>query len=84
MMLQYAYRRPSMLGDYSVDPYNSTSCVQYSREAIPYEKFDAVSTERFKLGEWMPRSITGGKMQRDPKNKVVTLHSTSKSVTIRR
>jgi len=29
MMLQYAYRRPSMLGDYSVDPYNGVSCVQH-------------------------------------------------------
>lgn len=29
MMLQYAYKRPSMLGDYSVDPYNNTSCVQH-------------------------------------------------------
>jgi len=29
MLLQYAYRRPSMLGDYSVDTYNNTSCVQH-------------------------------------------------------
>jgi hypothetical protein len=29
MMLQYAYARPSMLGDYSVDTYNNTSCVQH-------------------------------------------------------
>ncbi|MCC6862495.1 MAG: hypothetical protein IT158_28220 [Bryobacterales bacterium] len=29
MMLQYAYGRPSMLGDYSVDTYNNTSCVQH-------------------------------------------------------
>lgn len=29
MMLQYAYGRPSMLGDYSVDPYNNTSIVQH-------------------------------------------------------
>jgi len=29
MLLQYAYGRPSMLGDYSVDTYNNTSLVQY-------------------------------------------------------
>lgn len=29
MMLQYAYGRPSMLGDFSVDTYNNTSCVQH-------------------------------------------------------
>jgi hypothetical protein len=29
MLLQYAYGRPSMLGDYSVDPYNNVSCVQH-------------------------------------------------------
>jgi len=29
MLLQYAYGRPSMLGDFSVDPYNNTSIVQH-------------------------------------------------------
>ncbi len=29
MLLQYAYRRPSMLGDFSVDTYNNTSMVQH-------------------------------------------------------
>jgi hypothetical protein len=29
MLLQYAYRRPSMFGDYSVDLYNNTSVVQH-------------------------------------------------------
>jgi hypothetical protein len=29
MMLQYAYGRPSMLGDFSVDTYNNTSIVQH-------------------------------------------------------
>jgi hypothetical protein len=29
MLLQYAYGRPSMLGDYSVDPYHNTSMVQH-------------------------------------------------------
>jgi hypothetical protein len=29
MLLQYAHGRPSMLGDYSVDTYHNTSCVQH-------------------------------------------------------
>jgi hypothetical protein len=29
MMIQYAYGRPSMLGDYGVDTYNNTSMVQH-------------------------------------------------------
>ena len=29
MLLQYTFRRPSMLGDYSVDTYNNTSIVQH-------------------------------------------------------
>ena len=29
MLLQYAYGRPSMMGDYAVDPYNNTSMVQH-------------------------------------------------------
>ena len=29
MLIQYAYKRPSMLGDYSVDTYNNVSCVQH-------------------------------------------------------
>ena len=29
MLLQYAYRRPSMLGDFAVDTYNNTSMVQH-------------------------------------------------------
>jgi len=29
MLFQYAFGRPSMLGDYSVDPYNNVSCVQH-------------------------------------------------------
>jgi hypothetical protein len=57
--------------------------IAYGPEAIRYEKFDAASSERFKLGEWTPRSISGGKMQWDPKTKVLTVQSTARSVTIR-
>jgi len=43
-----------------------------------------VSTERLKLGEWAPRSVTGGKMQWDPKTKVLTVQSTANTVVISR
>ena len=39
--------------------------------------------ERFKLGEWIPRTVTGGRMQWDPKTRVLTVQSTAKTVTIR-
>ena len=58
--------------------------IAYSAETIRYEKFDGVSTERLKLGEWAPRSVTGGKMQWDPKTKVLTVQSTANTVVISR
>ena len=57
--------------------------IRYGADAIQYEKFDAASAERFKLGEWTPRAITGGTMQWDPATKVLSVQSTAKSVTIR-
>jgi hypothetical protein len=57
--------------------------ISYGPEAIQYEKFDAASSERFKLGEWTPRTISGGRMQWDSKTKVLTVQSTARSVTIR-
>ena len=58
--------------------------IAYSAETIRYEKFDGASTERLKLGEWAPRSVTGGKMQWDPKTKVLTVQSTASTVVISR
>jgi hypothetical protein len=49
--------------------------IQYGADQIQYERFDAGSTERFKFGEWTPRSITGGKMQWDPKSRVLIVVS---------
>ena len=49
MLLQYAYGRPSMLGDYSVDTYNDTSIVQHcegpwnpwgDKRRVPYNLTD--------------------------------------------
>lgn len=57
--------------------------IRYGPDTIQYEKSDASSTERFKLGEWTPRAVSGGTMQWDPKSKVLTVLSTLNSVTIR-
>ena len=57
--------------------------ISYGAGAIRYEKYDATSSERFKVGEWTPRTISGGKMQWNPKTKVLSVQSTEKSVTIR-
>ena len=63
MLLQYAYGRPSMLGDYSVDTYNNTSIVQHcegpwnawgDKRRVPYFLVD--HRERPIRG----RSVTGG------------------------
>ena len=63
MLLQYAYGRPSMLGDYSVDTYNNTSIVQHcegpwnpwgDERRVPYFLVD--HRERRVRG----RSVTGG------------------------
>jgi hypothetical protein len=56
----------------------------YAADKIMYTKFDARSTEKFKLGAWVPRSVAGGRMQWDARTKVLTVQSTAKSVTIRK
>ena len=63
----------------------TTSVIQditYAEDSITYTKFDAISTERFKLGAWAPKSVTGGTMQWDPETKVLTIHANSKKVRI--
>jgi len=63
MILQYAYGRPSMLGDYAVDTYNNTSMVQHcegpwnpwgDERRVPYRLVD--HRERPIRG----RAVTGG------------------------
>ncbi len=58
--------------------------IDYAADRIAYTKFDARSSEKIKLGAWVPRSVAGGKMLWDPKTKVLTVQSTAKSVTIRK
>jgi hypothetical protein len=58
--------------------------ISYGETAVTYTKFDAVSAERFKMAAWMPKKVTGGTMQFDPKTKVLSVTATAKSVTISR
>jgi hypothetical protein len=58
--------------------------ITYGPDTIRYEKFDASSTERLKLGEWAPRGVTGGRMQWDDRTKVLTIQSTANAVVISR
>jgi hypothetical protein len=58
--------------------------IEYEANAITYTKFDAASNERFKLGAWAPKSVTGGTMDWDPKTKVVTIQAKAKKVRIAR
>ncbi len=65
----------------------TTSVIQnivYADDAITYTKFDPASTERFKLGLWTPKSVTGGTIEWDATTKVLTGHATAKSVRIAR
>jgi hypothetical protein len=65
----------------------TTSVIQnidYSGSTITYTKFDSVSTERFKLGAWTPKSVSGGAMQWDAKSKVLTVEAKAKTVRIAR
>ncbi len=56
--------------------------IEYARDRITYSKFDAASTENFKLGAWRPKSVSGGEMNWDQQAKVLTVRSNGKSVTI--
>jgi hypothetical protein len=65
----------------------TTSVIQnisYGGSTITYTKFDGVSTERFKLGAWTPKSVSGGVMQWDTKSKVLTVQANQKTVRIAR
>ena len=58
--------------------------ISYGADEIRYEKFDASSVERFKLGAWRPGKVTGGRMRWDAKSKVLTVEANSKNVVITR
>jgi hypothetical protein len=56
--------------------------IQYSPDKITYRKFDAQSVERLKLGTASPKSITGGTMDWDGKQKVLTVRAAANDVSI--
>jgi hypothetical protein len=58
--------------------------IEYGERSIYYRKFDADSTERFKMGAWAPRSVVGGAMEWDGAAKVLTVRARATAVTIRR
>ena len=56
--------------------------IEYGAERIRYRKFDARSTERFKMGAWPPASVQGGGMRWDAPSLVLTVAATAAEVTI--
>jgi hypothetical protein len=58
------------------------SNIEYGANSITYRKFDARSTERFKMGAWAPRSVKGGAMKWDPKSRLLTVTATASEVSI--
>jgi len=56
--------------------------ISYGPDAITYTKFDAQSRERFKLGAWEPKSISGGEMRWNVVTRVLEVTTTTKDVTI--
>jgi len=58
--------------------------VDYGEDTIAYEKWDADSRERLKLGEWEPGEIEGGTFQWDPETRVLVVTAVARAVVIRR
>lgn len=56
--------------------------IEYGAGSISYRKFDADSTERFKMGAWAPKSVVGGAMQWDATGKILTVRARAPAVTI--
>jgi hypothetical protein len=57
--------------------------INYSPKTIAYTKFDPASEEMFKIGQGMPKSVTGGKMTWDSSRKVLLVKSGTPSVSIK-
>jgi hypothetical protein len=58
--------------------------IQYGADRILYSKFDAASTEEFKMGAWQPKSVRGGKMQWDAKTKVLRVQAAAREVVLQK
>lgn len=58
--------------------------IEYGADAVAYEKRDARSTERLKLGAWTPRTVEGGTMRWDKATRVLEVEAAAKRVVVRR
>jgi hypothetical protein len=58
--------------------------IDYGADAITYEKWDATSRERLKLGVWEPGTVEGGTMSWDARTRVLEVAATAKQVVIRK
>ena len=58
--------------------------IQYGPDAIEYEKWDAASRERLKLGAWRPGAIEGGAMRWDANTRVLEVEASARRVIVRR
>jgi hypothetical protein len=56
--------------------------IQYAPDRITYRKYDARSVELLKLGAAIPNAITGGTMDWNGKQKVLTVHAVANDVSI--
>ncbi|MGE5125108.1 MAG: hypothetical protein ACM3PV_02375 [Betaproteobacteria bacterium] len=58
--------------------------IAYGPDSIAYEKWDAASREKLKLGAWEPGAIEGGTTSWDPSRRLLLVSSTARRVVIRR
>jgi hypothetical protein len=58
--------------------------IEYGPDTIAYEKWDAASREKLKLGAWEPGTVEGATMKWDPKTRVLEVEATARRVVIRR
>jgi hypothetical protein len=58
--------------------------IDYGKDAIVYEKWDALSREKLKLGGWAPGAIEGGTMRWDATTRVLEVEATARRVVVRR
>jgi hypothetical protein len=57
--------------------------IEYGPDVIAYEKWDAASRERLKLGAWTPGAVEGGTMRWDPTTRVLEIEATARRVVVR-
>ena len=58
--------------------------IDYGADAITYEKWDARSRERLKLGAWTPATVEGGTFAWDSESRVLEVRASARQVVVRR